>query len=51
MEIFTTLVIIWVVTYTASFIMNSAQRANEQKQLIRAEDERQKRLDQLYGRD
>ena len=51
MEILTTLTIIWFVTYTLSFIMNSAQRSNEEKQMIRAENERKKRIDQLYGRD
>ena len=51
MDIVVTLIVIWAVTYTLSFIMNSAQKSNEEKQLIRVENERKKRLDQLYGRD
>lgn len=51
MDVLTTLVIIWIVTYILSFIMNSAQRSNDLKMLERVENERKKRIDQLYGRD
>lgn len=50
MEILTALALIWVVTYTLSFIMNSAQASNAQKQKMREEAARKKRIDQLYGR-
>jgi len=51
MEIILTLLTIWGVTFVMSFLANSAQASNELKQLQRVEEERQKRLDQLYGRD
>tara|TARA_B100000282_G_C31678941_1_gene465780 strand:+ start:23 stop:178 length:156 start_codon:yes stop_codon:yes gene_type:complete len=51
MEILLTLGVIWVVTFTLSFLANSAQASNELKQLQRVEEERKKKLDQLYGRD
>ena len=51
MEVFLTLMVIWCVTFIMSFLANSAQASNESKQLQRIEEERQKKLDQLYGRD
>jgi len=51
MEVLTTLLVIWAFTFITSYIMNTAQRSNEMKQAERAEAERQKRINQLYGRD
>ena len=51
MEILLTLLVIWAVTFVTSFLANTAQESNELKKMQRIEDQRQKRLDQLYGRD
>tara|TARA_Y100001937_G_C6988476_1_gene270980 strand:+ start:483 stop:638 length:156 start_codon:yes stop_codon:yes gene_type:complete len=51
MEIMLTLLAIWSVTFILSYLANSAQASNEIKQLQRVEEERKKKLDQLYGRD
>jgi len=51
MEILLTIFTIWCVTFIVSFMANSAQASNKLKKEQRVEEERQKRLDQLYGRD
>ena len=51
MEIMITLMCIWGVTFVLSFLANTAQNSSEIKKLQRIEEERKKRLDQLYGRD
>jgi len=51
MSIVETLLVIWVGTYILSSLANTAQRSSEQKQQQKLEDDRQRRIRQLYGRE
>jgi hypothetical protein len=51
MDIVLTLLTIWCGTFILSFLVNSAERSSQAKQIQKAEAVRQKKLDQLYGRD
>lgn len=50
-EVLLTLCLIWAVTFVISFAAKSAEASNAEKLRQRIEDHRQKRIDQLYGRD
>ena len=51
MEILLAILTIWFGTFILSFLVNSAEKTSQAKQIQKAEDLRQKKLDQLYGRD
>jgi len=50
-EILLAILTIWFGTFILSFLVNSAEKTSQAKQIQKAEDLRQKKLDQLYGRD
>ena len=50
-EVLMTLGLIWLCTFVMSFMANSAQKSNDIKMQQRAEKERRRKVDQLYGRE